>query len=230
MAAVEPDGRALVGEVIRLDAGRRIGCAGAVRGTGRSAGVRRRLRRRAGRAARGSGRVRALVGVRGCATRDGARSTWCGLVADGPLGAAGTIVGTSSLGDVSLPDERVHLGWTAYAPAVWGTAVNPECKLLMLRACVRRLRLRPGEDPDGHPEHPLAGGDRQARRGPGGGAAPASGAGRRHVPGHRGVLDPAGRVAGGAGGVAVAGARAPIGLLIGPRPVDRHCIRVSAAG
>jgi RimJ/RimL family protein N-acetyltransferase len=52
---------------------------------------------------------------------------------DGPAGAAGTILGTSSLGDLSLPDERIHLGWTAYAPAVWGTAVNPECKLLLLQ-------------------------------------------------------------------------------------------------
>ncbi|MGS0687190.1 GNAT family N-acetyltransferase [Nakamurella sp. GG22] len=54
------------------------------------------------------------------------------LVSDGPLGAAGSVVGTSSLGDQSLTDERIHLGWTAYAPAVWATAVNPECKLLLL--------------------------------------------------------------------------------------------------
>jgi RimJ/RimL family protein N-acetyltransferase len=54
------------------------------------------------------------------------------LLADGPAGPAGTIVGTSSLGDVSLPDERIHLGWTAYSPTVWGTAVNPDCKLLLL--------------------------------------------------------------------------------------------------
>ena len=44
----------------------------------------------------------------------------------------GRVVGTSSLGDVDLVNERVHLGWTAYAPDVWGTAVNPECKLLLL--------------------------------------------------------------------------------------------------
>lgn len=54
------------------------------------------------------------------------------LRSSGSLGAAGTIVGTSTLGDVSLPDERVHLGWTAYSPTVWASAVNPECKLLML--------------------------------------------------------------------------------------------------
>ncbi|WP_433159995.1 GNAT family N-acetyltransferase [Kribbella sp. CA-247076] len=49
------------------------------------------------------------------------------------LVADGTVVGTSSLGDVDLANESVHLGWTAYAPAVWGSAVNPECKLLLLR-------------------------------------------------------------------------------------------------
>jgi len=47
-------------------------------------------------------------------------------------GAPGRIVGTSSLGDVDLANERVHLGWTAYAPDVWSTAVNPECKRLLL--------------------------------------------------------------------------------------------------
>lgn len=54
------------------------------------------------------------------------------LVADSPLGPAGTVVGTSSLGDADVGHGRIHLGWTAYTPAVWGTAVNPECKLLLL--------------------------------------------------------------------------------------------------
>jgi N-acetyltransferase len=47
--------------------------------------------------------------------------------------ADGTVVGTTSLGDVDLGNESVHLGWTGYAPSVWGTAVNPECKLLLLQ-------------------------------------------------------------------------------------------------
>jgi RimJ/RimL family protein N-acetyltransferase len=55
------------------------------------------------------------------------------LAADGAAGPAGTVVGTTSLGDVDLPNESVHLGWTAYAPAVWGTVVNPATKLLMLQ-------------------------------------------------------------------------------------------------
>ena len=49
------------------------------------------------------------------------------------LVADGTVVGTTSLGDVDLHNESVHLGWTAYAPSVWGTAVNPATKLLMLQ-------------------------------------------------------------------------------------------------
>ena len=48
------------------------------------------------------------------------------------LGHDGTVVGTTTLGDLDLANERAHLGWTAYAPAVWGTVVNPECKLLLL--------------------------------------------------------------------------------------------------
>jgi N-acetyltransferase len=46
---------------------------------------------------------------------------------------SGRVVGTTSLGDVDLVNERTHIGWTAYAPDVWSTAVNPECKLLLLR-------------------------------------------------------------------------------------------------
>ncbi|WP_328842051.1 GNAT family N-acetyltransferase [Nakamurella leprariae] len=51
---------------------------------------------------------------------------------DTAAGPAGTVLGTSSLGDAVLADERVHLGWTAYRPAVWGTGINVETKLLLL--------------------------------------------------------------------------------------------------
>jgi N-acetyltransferase len=44
----------------------------------------------------------------------------------------GEILGTTSLGDTDLTHERTHLGWTAYTPSVWGTVVNPECKLLLM--------------------------------------------------------------------------------------------------
>lgn len=54
------------------------------------------------------------------------------LTGEGGLGEAGTVVGTSSLGDVDLTNERIHLGWTMYGSRWWGTPVNPECKLLLL--------------------------------------------------------------------------------------------------
>lgn len=44
----------------------------------------------------------------------------------------GAVVGATKLGDLDLPNESAHLGWTAYDPRVWGTVVNPEVKLLVL--------------------------------------------------------------------------------------------------
>ena len=46
--------------------------------------------------------------------------------------AAGRLVGTTSLGDTDVTNERTHIGWTAYSPDVWSTTVNPECKLLLM--------------------------------------------------------------------------------------------------
>ena len=54
------------------------------------------------------------------------------LAADSDLGAAGTVVGTSSLAEWDLVNERVHLGWTAYGPPWWAGPVNPACKLALL--------------------------------------------------------------------------------------------------
>ncbi len=61
------------------------------------------------------------------------------LVADSPLGGAGAVVGSTSLGDADLGHERVHLGWTLYHPSVWGSWVNPETKYLLLRHCFEDL-------------------------------------------------------------------------------------------
>jgi RimJ/RimL family protein N-acetyltransferase len=44
----------------------------------------------------------------------------------------GELVGTTTLTDFELARESAHIGWTAYDPRVWGTAVNAESKLLML--------------------------------------------------------------------------------------------------
>ena len=51
------------------------------------------------------------------------------------LVADGTLVGTSSLLEIDLPNESVHLGATLYGRRWWGTAVNPEAKLLLLAHC-----------------------------------------------------------------------------------------------
>lgn len=129
----EPDGRALVGDVVRLDPV----------GPGDAATLFTVLRDErvwasgynGGPAARPTDLAAAQRIVDG-GTSDqatGARVMYVvRLVADSDLGSAGTVVGTSSLGDVRPVDERMHLGWTAYGPHWWGTAVNPECKLLML--------------------------------------------------------------------------------------------------
>ncbi len=132
MTTVEPDGRPLIGSVVRLDPGTASDAAGLfaalddprVFAGGYGGGP-------AGRPAS----AEAFERWWSAGLADGRRAAVyvVRLVVDGPLGVAGTIVGTSSLGDVSLADERIHLGWTAYAPAVWGSAVNPECKLLLLR-------------------------------------------------------------------------------------------------
>ncbi|WP_025156570.1 GNAT family N-acetyltransferase [Leifsonia aquatica] len=44
------------------------------------------------------------------------------------------IVGTTTLGDFDLANGSAHIGWTAYAPEVWGTRVNAETKRLLLGA------------------------------------------------------------------------------------------------
>ena len=54
------------------------------------------------------------------------------LVGDTRFGPMGEVVGTTSLGDLEPRAQRAHAGWTAYRPALWGTGVNAEVKLLLL--------------------------------------------------------------------------------------------------
>lgn len=46
--------------------------------------------------------------------------------------AVGAVVGSTDFLDVSPGDARLEIGSTSYSPAVWGSAVNPETKLLLL--------------------------------------------------------------------------------------------------
>jgi RimJ/RimL family protein N-acetyltransferase len=57
------------------------------------------------------------------------------LMADSDLGPAGTLVGTSSLGEADLRNESIHLGATLYGSRWWGTQINPESKLLLMTHC-----------------------------------------------------------------------------------------------
>jgi len=130
MTALAPDGRPLVGTVVRMD--RTV--------PGDAPGLFAVLDDErvyaAGYAGGPAGRPRnpdAMADMVGRAIEQPGRAAYTvRLAQDSELGAAGTVVGTSSLGDPSLVDERIHLGWTGYAPALWGSGVNPDCKLLLL--------------------------------------------------------------------------------------------------
>jgi len=77
--------------------------------------------------------MRALVRSALAGARDGRRRPYVIRLPPGTdLGAPGAAVGTSSLGEWDLHNERVHLGWTAYGPRWCGTAVNPASKLALL--------------------------------------------------------------------------------------------------
>jgi RimJ/RimL family protein N-acetyltransferase len=54
---------------------------------------------------------------------------------------AGAVVGWSSYLEVAPGDARLEIGNTAYTPVVWGTAVNPEAKLLLLGYAFEGLRM-----------------------------------------------------------------------------------------
>ena len=51
---------------------------------------------------------------------------------------AGTAIGTTSYYDVDPAAESVAIGYTAYAPEAWGTAVNPDAKRTLLETAFGR--------------------------------------------------------------------------------------------
>lgn len=127
MTAREPDGRPFLGSVVRLDPSVRSDDAGLFTALDDE-------RVWAGGFGGGPASRPMKPGRPSLVSSDpGRRQYTVRLVGDSGLGIAGTVVGTISLGDVELADERVHLGWTGYGPAVWGTAVNAECKYLLLQ-------------------------------------------------------------------------------------------------
>jgi N-acetyltransferase len=55
--------------------------------------------------------------------------------------AGAALLGSTSYLDPVPKHRRVEIGSTWYAPAAWGTAVNPECKLLLLAHAFEALGL-----------------------------------------------------------------------------------------
>jgi N-acetyltransferase len=53
----------------------------------------------------------------------------------------GSVVGTTSYLEVSVADARLEVGATTYTPALWGSTVNPEVKLLLLGHAFETLRV-----------------------------------------------------------------------------------------
>lgn len=45
----------------------------------------------------------------------------------------GDVLGSTRYLNIQPADRGTEIGWTWYSPTVWGTAVNPETKLLLLR-------------------------------------------------------------------------------------------------
>ncbi|MDV3276946.1 MAG: GNAT family N-acetyltransferase [Nitrososphaerales archaeon] len=45
----------------------------------------------------------------------------------------GNVIGSTRYLEAIQEHRTVEIGWTWYSPRTWGTAVNPECKLLLLR-------------------------------------------------------------------------------------------------
>lgn len=70
---------------------------------------------------------------------DGMRA-YCSRLIDDPTilphtvrDARGRVIGSSTYCSIRPLHRGVEIGWTWYAPEVRGTAVNPECKLLLLQ-------------------------------------------------------------------------------------------------
>jgi RimJ/RimL family protein N-acetyltransferase len=130
MAATPPTGEALVGRFVRLDPVQEADAEGLHAIASDPVVYTQGFVMRP--APRDLAATRAETAQHVAARARGRTAYTVRLTGEGGLGDPGTIVGTSSLGDLDLVNERIHLGWTMYGSRWWGTAVNPECKLLLL--------------------------------------------------------------------------------------------------
>lgn len=62
----------------------------------------------------------------------------------------GELVGCTSFLDISLTHKRLEIGSTWYTPSVWRTAINTNCKFLLLQYCFEELQLHRVQIKTGH--------------------------------------------------------------------------------
>ena len=150
LARPKPDGRSLVGRTVRLDPAQDDDAGGAVHGArprrGLGAGYGRGSRpKSAGRVAAGDGRAPSNGGpdhVRRPPVEPSTRAT-------------GGSSARPSLGDIDVAQREGAHRLDGVLAEVWGTSVNPECKLLLLWHAFEhcgfgRVKLRTDSSTPGH--------------------------------------------------------------------------------
>ena len=113
--------------------------------------------------------------------------------------ATGEFAGTTSFYEVNPALRALGIGHTWLGQRWWRTGHNTESKLLMMRFAFETLGRGPGRLAHRHLQHPVAGRDRAAGRGPRRGPAQAPAALRRQLARHGPVRDGGRRLAGGPG-------------------------------
>ena len=113
--------------------------------------------------------------------------------------ADGKIAGMTTYMNVDAANRRVEIGSTWYAKRVQRSALNTQCKLLLLHACVRKAGLHRGRIPHAffQPSEPAR--HRAARRQAGRHSAQPPDRAERHAARHRGVQHHRQRMADGEG-------------------------------
>lgn len=53
----------------------------------------------------------------------------------------GRVAGSTSLGNISFPDQRIEIGWTWYGSPYRGTGINLHCKFLLLQYAFDTLQF-----------------------------------------------------------------------------------------
>ena len=111
--------------------------------------------------------------------------------------ATGEIVGSTRYFNVEAAHRRLEIGHTWHAQRAQRTAINTECKLLLLAHAFERARVHRRRIPHQLFQFPVAARDRAARREAGRDPAQSPDPAGRHAARHRGVQHHPRRMAGG---------------------------------